>query len=286
MGYVAGDYLVTASFGSRSADAAVTLKPRDVRRPVTVVGRLGRTRFTTEEVWVMPDGKHAFLGSGSGGDVLYAIDISDPANPTVTDSIISNTRRVNDVMSTPDGKVIVFTREGASDRKNGIVIASTEDPAHPKVISEFTEGVNSGVHSAFVYQQEKYGTLRLPHERRHRCDARHRHQRSVPSRRKWRSGARTRPDAGRTLHDIDIQDGLAYLSYWNDGLVILDVGNGVKGGSPSNPQLVTQYKYDLNALYRRRRGVGRPRASFAARTPRGGTTTTSSSPTKCSRRRA
>ena len=159
VGYVAGDYLVTASFGAKSVDAAVTLKPRDVRRPVTVVGRLGRTRFTTEEVWVMPDGKHAFLGSGSGGDVLYAIDISDPANPTVTDSIISNTRRVNDVMSTPDGKVIVFTREGASDRKNGIVIASTEDPAHPKVISEFTEGVNSGVHSAFVYQQEKYGTF-------------------------------------------------------------------------------------------------------------------------------
>ena len=148
---------------------------------VTVVGRLGRTRFTTEEVWVMPDGKHAFLGSGSGGDVLYAIDISDPANPTVTDSIISNTRRVNDVMSTPDGKVIVFTREGASDRKNGIVIASTEDPAHPKVISEFTEGVNSGVHSAFVYQQEKYGTLRVPDQRRHRRHARHRHQRPVPA---------------------------------------------------------------------------------------------------------
>jgi len=24
--------------------------------------------------------------------------------------------------------------------------------------------------------------------------------------------------AGRILHDIDITDGLAYLSYWNDGL--------------------------------------------------------------------
>ena len=26
-------------------------------------------------------------------------------------------------------------------------------------------------------------------------------------------------------------------SYWNDGLVILDIGNGMKGGSPSNPVL-------------------------------------------------
>ena len=123
-----------------------------------MVGRLPRTRFTTEEVWIMPDGKHAFLGSGSGGDVLYAIDVSDPAAPVVTDSLVLNTRRVNDVMSTPDGKFIVFTREGAADRKNGIVIASTEDPAHPKVIAEFTEGVTSGVHSAFVYKQDKYGT--------------------------------------------------------------------------------------------------------------------------------
>ncbi|MEP6472070.1 MAG: hypothetical protein ABJC74_00005, partial [Gemmatimonadota bacterium] len=41
-----------------------------------------------------------------------------------------------------------------------------------------------------------------------------------------------------------------YLSYWNDGLVILDIGNGMAGGSPSNPVLVSQYKYDLNALYR------------------------------------
>jgi hypothetical protein len=257
VGYVAGDYLVTASFGAKSVDAAVTLKPRDVRRPVTVVGRLGRTRFTTEEVWVMPDGKHAFLGSGSGGDVLYAIDISDPANPTVTDSIISNTRRVNDVMSTPDGKVIVFTREGASDRKNGIVIASTEDPAHPKVISEFTEGVNSGVHSAFVYQQEKYGTfVFLTNDG---TGAMHVIDINDPYKPKevaqWRTA---RPDAGRTLHDIDIQNGLAYLSYWNDGLVILDVGNGMKGGSPSNPQLVTQYKYDLNALYRDVEASGGP----------------------------
>jgi hypothetical protein len=257
VGYVAGDYLVTASFGAKSADASVTLKPRDVRRPVTVVGRLGRTRFTTEEVWVMPDGKHAFLGSGSGGDVLYAIDISDPANPTVTDSIITNTRRVNDVMSTPDGKVIVFTREGASDRKNGIVIASTEDPAHPKVISEFTEGVNSGVHSAFVYQQEKYGTfVFLTNDG---TGAMHVIDINDPTKptevAQWRTN---RPDAGRTLHDIDIKDGLAYLSYWNDGLVILDVGNGVKGGSPSNPQLVTQYKYDLNALYRDVEASGGP----------------------------
>ncbi|HXE56946.1 MAG TPA: Ig-like domain-containing protein [Gemmatimonadales bacterium] len=249
VGYEPGEYVVTASFGNRTADAVVTLTHRDVRRPVTVVGRLPRTLFKTEEVWIHPSGKYAYLGTGGGGDRMYAIDISDPARPVVTDSIVANTRRVNDVMTTPDGKFLVFTREGASDRRNGIVIASLEDPAHPKPIAEFTEGVTAGVHSAFVYRQAKYGThVYLTNDGTgalHIVDLNDPyHPKEVAQ---WRTD---RPDAARTLHDVDVQDGLAYLSYWNDGLVILDVGNGIKGGSPSNPKLVSQYKYDLNELYR------------------------------------
>lgn len=248
---------MTASQGTRSAQAVVRVTAREVRRPLTVVGRLPRTRFSTEEVWLHPNGKYAYLGSGSGGDVMYAIDISNPAKPVVTDSVVSNTRRVNDVMTTPDGKFLVFTREGASDRKNGIVICSLEDPAHPKVISEFTDGVTAGVHSAFIFRQEKYGIhIYLTNDG---TGAMHVIDINDPYKPKevaqWRT-PRTRGDAGRTLHDIDVQNGLVYASYWNDGLVILDVGNGVKGGSPSNPQLVSQYKYDLNFLYRDVEAVG------------------------------
>ena len=248
VGYETGDYVVTASFGTRSAEAPVTLALRNARRPVEVVGRLPRSLFTTEEVWIHPNGRIAYLGSGSGGDRMYAIDISDPAKPVVTDSIVANTRRVNDIMTTPDGKFLVFTREGAADRKNGLVIAQLEDPAHPKPIAEFTEGVTGGVHSAFVYRQEKFGThVYLTNDG---TGALHILDISDPYHPKEVAQWRTpRADAGRTLHDVDVQDGLAYLSYWNDGLVILDVGNGMAGGSPSNPQLVSQYKYDLNDLY-------------------------------------
>src|SRR5262249_3385279 len=155
-----------------------------------------------------------YLGSGGGGDVMYALDISNPAKPVVTDSVIANTRRVNDMMTTPDGKFLVFTREGASDRKNGIVICSLEDPAHPKPISEFTDGVTAGVPSSFIYKQEKYGThafitndgtgalhiidLNDPY-----------HPKQVGI---WKTA---RSEAGRSLHDIDVQDGLLYASYWN-----------------------------------------------------------------------
>jgi len=249
VGYHPGEYVVTASFGDRSVDALVTLTTRDVRRPLTVVGRLPRVAFSTEEVWVHPNGQVAYLGTGGGGDRMYAIDISNPARPVLTDSLMADTRRVNDVMTTPDGRYLVHTREGASSRRNGIVIASLEDPRHPVRIAEFTEGVTAGVHSAFVYHQPAYGTH--VYLTNNGTNAMHvvdigdpYNPREVAQ---WRSPA---PGAGGSLHDIDVQDGIAYLSNWNEGLIILDVGNGLRGGSPSNPQFVAQYKYDLNEMYR------------------------------------
>ncbi len=92
---------------------------------------------------------------------MYALDISDPANPVVADSIKSNTRLVNDMQNTADGNYMVFTREGASDRKNGIVIADTHDPLHPKEISQFVDGVSAGVHSIYIETTRDTG-IRLP----------------------------------------------------------------------------------------------------------------------------
>jgi hypothetical protein len=257
VGYNAGDYTIIANIGDRSASATVHLAPRDVRRPAEVVGRLPRSLFSTEEVWVHPNGKNLYLGTGGGGDRMYAVDISNPGGPVVTDSLVANTRRVNDVMTTPDGKFLVHTREGAADRKNGIVIASLEDPAHPKVIAEFTEGVTAGVHSAFVYRQEKFGT----HVYLTNNGTGGMHVIDITDPYKPKEAGTYRMDgpmAGNSLHDIDVQDGLAYLSNWNNGLVILDIGNGIKGGTPSNPQLVSQYKYDLNDMYREVEAAGGP----------------------------
>jgi hypothetical protein len=248
VGNVPGRYQVTANLGSHSADAVVTLSARDVRRTAQVVGRLPRSAFYTSEVWVHPDGKHVYLGTTLGGDRIYAIDISNPAAPVITDSIMANSRAMNDLMTTADGKWMVFTREGAADRKNGIVIASTADPAHPKPVAEFTEGVTAGVHSAFVYTQPKHGThVYLTNGSTGSLNIVDINDPLKPKRvGEWRSRD-TR--AGRSLHDIDVKDGLAYVSYWSDGLVILDVGNGIKGGSPSNPVLVSNYRYNAESLY-------------------------------------
>jgi hypothetical protein len=248
VGNTPGRYQVTATLGAVTTDAVVTLSARDVRRSAEVVGRLPRKAFYTSEVWVHPDGKHAYLGTTLGGDRIYAIDISNPANPVITDSIMANSRSMNDLMATEDGKWLVFTREGAADRRNGIVIASLADPAHPKPVSEFTDGVTAGVHSAFVYTQPKHGThVYLTNSGTGSLNIIDINDPMNPKRvGEYRSRAMR---AGRSLHDIDVRDGLAYVSYWSDGLVILDVGNGIKGGSPANPVLVSNYRYNAESLY-------------------------------------
>lgn len=244
-----GTYRVVATFAGRTAEAAIEVRPRDVRRPTTLVGRLP-IKLEAAEFWLHPDGKHGYLTTIS--DRIYAIDVSNPSAPVITDSVVADARVVNDLMTTEDGKFGVMTREGASNRKNGIVVLSFEDPAHPKPIAEFTETVTGGVHSTFVYQGHVYltddatGSMRV-------IDIRDPYHPAQVGR--WQT---PRSEAGRMLHDISVKDGLAYLSYWNDGLVILDVGNGTKGGSPEKPQLVSQYKYDLNALYRNVEAVGGP----------------------------
>jgi hypothetical protein len=244
-----GTYRVTASFAGKITEATVEVRPRDVRRPATLVGRVP-IKFHAAEFWLHPDGRHGYLSTIA--DRVYAIDVSHPGSPVITDSVVVDARTINDVMTTEDGKYGVLTREGASTRKNGIVILSFEDPAHPKPIAEFTETVTGGVHSTFVYRGYVYltddatGSLRV-------IDIRDPYKPRQVAR--WQ----TKPDeAGNFLHDIDVKDGLAYLSYWNEGLVILDVGNGLKRGSPENPRLVSQYKYDLNSLYREVEAVGGP----------------------------
>ncbi len=196
VGYDRGQYTVVAHVGSHSATATVRLVPRDVRQAAEVLGRLPRTAFTTEEVLVHPNGHSLYLGTGRGGDRMYAIDVGDPTRPMVTDSLLANTRRVNDVMTTPDGRFLVHTREGAADRRNGIVIAELSDPAHPRVIAEFTEGVTAGVHFGVHLPAGAARHARVPDEQWHRGHARRRHQRPIQT---PRGGtlARARPDGGR-----------------------------------------------------------------------------------------
>ena len=255
VGYKPQAYTITASLGRRSATTTATLAPRDVRRAASVVGGLPISAHHSAEIWLHPKAKVAYLSTFAG--LVYSIDISNPAKPVIVDSIVADSRLINDVMTSEDGKILVHTRQGASDRRNGIAVYTLDDPFRPKLVGQFIDPVTSGVHSAYVHTQPKYGTFAyITSDFQGRIyivdlnDPAHPKQASF-----WQV---PRSDAGRYVHDMEVRDGLLYASALNDGLVILDVGNGVKGGSPTNPVLVAQYKYDLVSLRGAAAAAGRP----------------------------
>jgi len=237
-----GSYTVTATLGGRTADAVVRVEQRRVTRGIEVLAHRP-IQYRTAEVWVHPSGKCLYMSTIA--DRVYAIDITDVAKPRIVDSMITDARIVNDVMTTEDGKYGVFSREGASNRKNGIVVFDASDPCHPRPVAEYTETVSGGVHSSYVYRGHAYITDDATGSVRVIDIGDPLHPKEVA---RWEA---QQTQAGRYLHDVMVVDGLAYLAYWNDGLIILDVGNGMKGGSPEHPQFVSQYKYDLNATYAR-----------------------------------
>jgi hypothetical protein len=247
-----GSYVITAASADRAAAASVVVKPRNVQRALEVVGRAPAEEFQTLEQWIV--GNYAYVTSALAGR-LWVYDISNPAAPVKVDSLAFDARILNDVSTTADGKVAVVTREGASNRKNGIVFLDTSDPAHPKVASEYTETVSGGVHSAFIDGRYAYitddatGSLRV-------IDFR-----DVTSPRevgRWAPDRKTQtarsPEGdefvgGLMLHDVQVKDGLLYAGWWRDGLIVLDVGNGIKGGSPQKPMLVSQLRFNYHELY-------------------------------------
>ncbi|MEO7354828.1 MAG: Ig-like domain-containing protein [Gemmatimonadales bacterium] len=49
-------------------------------------------------------------------------------------------------------------------------------------------------------------------------------------------------------HDTFVRDGIAFVLAWNTGVLIYDVGNGVKGGSPTNPVLISSLITEVNGV--------------------------------------
>jgi len=247
-----GSYVITATSGDQVATASIVVTPRNVEREIEVIGRILPDKIQSAEQWIW--GNYAYLSTIA--DRLMVYDISNPAKPKLTETVKFDARIANDISVTPDGKIGVMSREGASNRKNGIVFFDTSDPAHPKVISEYTETVTGGVHSAYIDGHYVYltddatGSMRVIDFK----DVKNpkevgRWEAPNPLARTLELPTGDVQSGGRYLHDLQVVDGLAYLAYWRDGLIILDVGKGIKGGSPEKPQFVSQFRFNYNELY-------------------------------------
>lgn len=229
-----GQFVLQAQSGSVFARTVIEVAPRDVRRRITVTGRGTVNTTATSDLWPWTgkDGRdYCIVGTWGGDGYAIVFDITDMANIVKTDSIKVDARTINDVTISPDGRYGVMTREGASNRVNGVVILDLANPAHPKIASTFNEDLTGGVHNSFatndylyaisggqkyviidvrdIYNPKKVGEYRHPNAR---------------------------------IHDLWVRDGIAYSAQGGVGTVIVDVGNGKWGGTPQNPKLINVFE--------------------------------------------
>ena len=227
-----------ATAGSGAADTAeLSVVPRGLDATVTQVGAgVVADRFTSD-LWL--HGTHAYTGTWGSrqtaegtrpGNTLYVWDISSPGNPVRVDSVVVDAGTVNDVKIRSDGGLAVITHEGSSDGLNGVTLLDLADPAHPTVITRYTQGLSHGVHNVWIEGELLFGVA-------DHGDPLQIIDISTPSAPETLS---TFFGGSSFIHDVYVRDGLAFVSHWDAGLVIVDVGNGVAGGSPASPVEVSR----------------------------------------------
>jgi len=231
-----GVYTVLATCGNVSATAMVEIEPRNIARNIELIGQGRVTTKHTSDLWVWEgiDGRD-YCVTGSWGAVGFAYfwDVTNPGGIRLIDSIQVDARTVNDVKVSEEGTICIISREGASNRKNGIVILDVSDPGNVEIISTYDQQLTGGVHNLFISKGHVYAL-----SNGQRYDVINIEDPANP----YKVGKFQLDNPARAIHDVWIEDGIAYSSNWSDGVVLVDVGNGIANGSPKNPVEISRYK--------------------------------------------
>jgi hypothetical protein len=221
-----GLYTIVAKSGPAVAESTIRVDARDIQKDLKVVGHGLVSDVHTSDLWIWEgtDGNdYAITGTWGGNGEAYFWDVTDPANMSIIDTVTVDARTVNDVKISDDGRTGVITREGASDRKNGIVILDVSNPHDVSIISEYTKGLTGGVHNSFIYEDHVFA---VNNGRRYDII-------DISDPKNPETVSRFELDTpGHSIHDVWVENGIAYSSNWNDGVVAVDVGSTSDAQSP------------------------------------------------------
>ena len=234
-----GEYTITATAGTAVASETVVINNRNVRKYIEIVGRGRVTDRKTSDLWIFtaPDGRdYAITGTWGAEGHAYFWDVTDPSNIFMAATLRVDARTVNDVKASEDGSICIISREGASNRRNGLVILDCSDIGNKgvPVLARYDDQLTGGVHNVFIQDNHVYA---LSGGRRY--DVINIEDPTNPH----RVGRFELGTPGHSIHDVWLVDGIAVSSNWTDGVVVVDVGGAGMGGSPTNPVQIGQYAY-------------------------------------------
>src|SRR5918994_263633 len=220
--------------------ATATAQQPEVELRVLGGGNNVPERFSSD-LWV--HGSYAYTGTygfrSEPGNQLKVWSLSASGAPTLVTSItIPDIGTVSDLQVNESGEILVLSAEIGDG--GGIYLYSLANPAHPALVG--SELVSAGVHTVtlasiggrsyafaarnpglgnqdpipawFIYNIPDPATPTLVHRE------------PIP------------PDYG--IHDTFVRDGIAFVFAGNTGVIIYDVGNGIRGGSPADPVEVSR----------------------------------------------
>lgn len=221
-----GLFTIFAKAGNSVTEKTIRVNERDIQKELQVVGHGLISDVHTSDLWVWEgvDGRdYAVTGTWGGNGEAYFWDVTDPSQMIIIDTVTVDARTVNDVKVSEDGRTAVITREGASNRKNGIVILDVTNPRDVKIISEYNNGLTGGVHNAFIYKNHVFA---VNNGRRYDII-------DISDPTNPQTVSRFELDTpGHSIHDVWVENGIAYSSNWSDGIVAVDVGSTPMADSP------------------------------------------------------
>jgi hypothetical protein len=194
-------------------------------------------RFTSD-LWV--HGGYAYTGTwggfereGNPGNALKIWSLDATGAPALADSLIlPGVGTVSDVEVSADGSVLMFSTERGP--LAGLYLYDLADPAEPTLLDSVH--VAEGLHTA------TFGEIA---GRRYAFTARNPGQPALtifdatdPSAIELAASVPIPPTYG--IHDTYVRDGLAFVFAWDAGVIIYDVGNGIRGGTPESPVEVSR----------------------------------------------
>jgi hypothetical protein len=200
-------------------------------------------RFSSD-LWV--HGAYAYTGTwgfrNELGDQLNVWSLDASGAPSLAGSVtVPDIGTVSDVQVTDDGQVLVLSGEQGSD--GGVYTYSLADPAHPTPLGSSSVGAR-GVHtvtlSSINGRLYAFGAMNpgFSGDVTEDMPALMIYDITQPASPTLVRRVPVEPHYG--IHDTYVRDGLAFVFAWDEGVIIYDVGNGMRGGSPSAPVEVSR----------------------------------------------
>ncbi|HJR15976.1 MAG TPA: hypothetical protein VJ808_03905, partial [Gemmatimonadales bacterium] len=213
--------------------ATATVQQPEVELRVLSGGNNVPDRWSSD-LWV--HGNYAYTGTWgfreAEGNVLNVWSLDAAGVPNLINSVaVDGISTVSDVEVSSDGQVVMF---GSEIGDNGLHLYSLANPAAPTPLDHVL--VDTGIHTA------TFGDIG---GRRYAFAARNPGNPAlliydVTDPANMVLTARVPVPDRYGIHDTFVRDGLAFVFVWDAGVIIYDVGNGIRGGSPARPVEVSR----------------------------------------------